>query len=455
MALLPGLAPERLSLALALFLGYFTVNWARTALDCALPALLKDPALATDARAAGAGLALATACNVIGKLLCGPLVDGVGGAPVLLGILTASALTALAVACAPTAAWLWAAWCVQETAAAACWPAVASVVGARVSPGRQGEVWGLVALSSPTAVLGGRLVNGGLLGLGARWRGLFGATAGVAALAAVGALGLLRPALRPAAGAGAGLGDPASTAHATSATATGPPLDGDVHNARIVEPGPTSAFLCAARDRLRHVLLLPDFWLMALLRLTVGPAEALQMYLPLLFARTQLLPLAAAAVLSGAWALGGTLAGAGGGALYDRWSVPDRRKWMAAAALGSTGAAAATTCAVAAGRPLPQLVTGLFLLWGLTLQFLTEIPLNVLCVRVGGAGHAGSVSALQDAVGNAGEALALWYTGALAAKGAWRTVCGAAALGTAAAGVLAVGVQRRVDLRDAERELVG
>ena len=106
----------------------------------------------------------ATSVALLGKFLCGPLADKLGGRRMfLLSLAFCAALIAL-FGITPYAALFAALTCAVWCAKSGGWPAMAKLVGNWYRPSEYGRVWGVLSTSSRASVVVGTFVLGGMLG---------------------------------------------------------------------------------------------------------------------------------------------------------------------------------------------------------------------------------------------------------------------------------------------------
>ena len=131
-----------------MYVGYMAFLLCRTTLQVSGPEMIADPDLGLTKTLYGQILAWGTAGMVVGKLTTGVIADALGGRKVFLIALLLVALMAIAMGFSGSYPAFALAQFVMLFAAAAGWPAMASLISAWYPPTKFGKVWGLISTSS-------------------------------------------------------------------------------------------------------------------------------------------------------------------------------------------------------------------------------------------------------------------------------------------------------------------
>lgn len=144
-----------------MYLGYMGFILCRTALAVASPSM-KEAGLITNS-SYGQILGWGTAGMVTGKLLMGAVADYLGGRRVFLAVLLLTAVMAIVLSTGTTFAMLAGFNFVMLFAAAAGWPAMASIISRWYESAKLGRVWGIISTSSRLSAFLSTLFLGYLL----------------------------------------------------------------------------------------------------------------------------------------------------------------------------------------------------------------------------------------------------------------------------------------------------
>lgn len=154
-----------------MYLGYMAFILCRTALSVASPSL-QDAGLITKTtygQIAGWG----TAGMITGKLLMGAVADRLGGRRVFIGVLVVTAVMATVFSIGTNLAMFAGFNFVMLFAAAAGWPAMASIISRWYTSAKLGRVWGIVSTSSRLSAVLSTIFLGYLVTVVPSWHYIF------------------------------------------------------------------------------------------------------------------------------------------------------------------------------------------------------------------------------------------------------------------------------------------
>lgn len=377
-----------------MYVGYMAFILCRTAIQAGASGMIADPATGLTKASFGEILAWGTAGMVTGKLTTGLIADALGGRKVFLLALLLASLTAFALGLSRSYYSFAAANFFMLFAAAAGWPAMASLISAWYPPSKFGKVWGIISTSSRlSSVLSMFLL--GLLVARLPWPGLFYAS-GCGSLAVVAVIFFFLKA-RPA-----DVGLPAGKAAAPK------------YAAQEANQG-------SAAQALKHFLKSRRFYLMCVSLMATTVMMEFIGFLPLYMRETFGLDPSVAASASAAFPAGCLLALVGGGFLYDGVSRRGRIVLLGALLAASTGCLALLWFLPGlglAGGALTVAATATLFCFGLAVAPAYYLPMSIFSVEFGGA-HCGLLIGLIDATGYAASMVYQATGGHMVESGGW------------------------------------
>lgn len=392
--------------ALSLFVGYSAYYVCRSNLSVAAPLLIREfGGRGLNKEVLGQLASVGVLCYAAGKVVNGVLGDFVGGKKIFLLGMVGSVGATVAFGLGQGVAVFFVAWAANRLVQSMGWAGLVKTTANWFSYRSYGRIMGLLSLSFLFGDVVAKLLLGRLLELGLGWRGLFWASAGVLAAAALGNFFSLKS-------SPASVGLEAPPANPDSLFAAGGPAAAADRPASLGQLlGPyfrSPSFL---------LVLAMSFGLTAL-------REAFGFWVPTYLVEAAHLSAGAASGWSALYPVFGMVSILGAGYLSDARLGGQRGGLILGACLGLV-LVLALLARPAAGAVLPLVLTSAV---GLLLLGPYSFLAGAMALDAGGRQGAATAAGLIDAVGYVGGTGALWLTGALAERQGWAAAFGALAV---------------------------
>jgi len=406
-----------------MYLGYGGMMVCRQTVVILSPALVVDPELQLTKVDLGNILGWGTAGALLGKFLCGPLADVIGGRRMFLLSLVVAAALVVVFGMAPYsglfAILTFAVWCAKSGG----WPAMAKLIGNWFQPSSYGRVWGVLSTSSRASVLVGTLTLGALLNRFS-WETVAMVSGGTSLLLLLLCFRYLRD--KPA--------DPES-------------LDQDEveqTNAHVTAPGQDNTHPLAGKTLAQALLIFAKshrVWLICLSLMALTVLMEFLSFVPVYLQENLDLSSSRAATASAVFPAGSLLAVLIGGFLHDKVSRSRRRL-----VFGAMLAVAVLCIEMLMWMPDLEMsanhnywaTLGIIFLFGLSISPAYYLPMSVFSVEYGGP-HSGMLISLIDAAGFGAAMVFSFAGGEIAeAQNGWSTFMMLLSITAVAAAVLTV-----------------